>query len=166
LERLSDQPEGDPDDGLPALRDSVGTIETASGPVEILIERVSEPPGPPLWKFAATTVAAIPALYAEYGWGPPAHLLPAPFFEVRFLQIRLWQWIALAALVVLAWLVSRALDRALVAAARWPLAAAATDDGTLAAQAAAPLRLALAVAIFAAGSRFLWLPPPGPPVLL
>src|SRR5439155_19033372 len=37
-ETLSDQPEGDTEDGLPALRDSLGTIETAGGPVEILIE--------------------------------------------------------------------------------------------------------------------------------
>src|SRR5439155_709355 len=43
LDRLSDQPEGDPEDGLPALRDSLGTIETATGPVEVLIERVSQP---------------------------------------------------------------------------------------------------------------------------
>ena len=32
VDRLSDQPEGDPEDGLPALRDSLGTIETATGP--------------------------------------------------------------------------------------------------------------------------------------
>src|SRR5439155_1053135 len=41
LDRLSDQPEGDPEDGLLARRDSLGTIETAAGPVEVLIERVS-----------------------------------------------------------------------------------------------------------------------------
>src|SRR5438067_5912539 len=42
VDKLSDQPEGDPDDGLPALRDSLGTIDTTSGPVEILIERVAD----------------------------------------------------------------------------------------------------------------------------
>src|SRR5437879_530797 len=68
LDRLSDQPEGDPEDGLPALRDSLGTIETATGPVEVLIERVSQPGGPPVWKIAASTVAALPALYDEFGW--------------------------------------------------------------------------------------------------
>src|SRR5438876_486058 len=104
LDRLSDQPEGDPEDGLPALRDSLGTIETATGPVEVLIERVSQPGGPPLWKIAASTVAAIPALYDEFGWGPLAKVLPAPFFQLRFLQIRLWQWIGLFLLVAAAWL--------------------------------------------------------------
>src|SRR5437764_129431 len=65
LDRLSDQPEGDPEDGLLALRDSLGTVETAAGPVEVLIERVSQPGGPPVWKIAASTVAAIPALYDD-----------------------------------------------------------------------------------------------------
>src|SRR5438309_7245860 len=107
LDRLSDQPEGDPEDGLPALRDSLGTIETATGPVEVLIERVSQPGGPPVWKIAASTVAAIPALYDEFGWGPLANVLPAPFFQLRFLQIRLWQWIGLVLLVAAAWLAAQ-----------------------------------------------------------
>src|SRR6266404_5567777 len=102
LDRLSDKPEGDPEDGLPALRDSLGTIETTTGPVEVLIERVSQPGGPPVWKIAASTVAAIPALYDEFGWGPLAKRLPAPFFQLRFLQIRLWQWIGLVLLVAAA----------------------------------------------------------------
>src|SRR5207237_651308 len=76
LDQLSDQPEGDPDDGLPALRDSLGTIDTSSGPVEVLIERVAEGGGPPVWKIAASTVAAIPTLYEEFGWGPLARFLP------------------------------------------------------------------------------------------
>src|SRR3989442_5701329 len=109
LDRLSDQPEGDPEDGLPALRDSLGTIETTTGPVEVLIERVSQPGGPPVWKIAASTVAAIPALYDEFGWGPLANVLPAPFFQLRFLQIRLWQWIGLTLLVAAAWLSAKLL---------------------------------------------------------
>src|SRR2546427_349819 len=117
LDRLSDQPEGDPEDGLPALRDSLGTIETATGPVEVLIERVSQPGGPPVWKIAASTVAAIPALYDEFGWGPLAKVLPAPFFQLRFLHIRLWQWIGLVLLVAAAWLAAQLLGRVVVALA-------------------------------------------------
>src|SRR5207237_5895195 len=118
-EHLSDRSDGDPDDGLPAGRDSLGTIETASGPVEILIERVPQPGGAPVWKIADTTVAAIPLLYEEFGWGPLARILPSPFFEIRLLQIRLWQWIGLGLLAVLAWIVSRLARGVLVRAARW-----------------------------------------------
>src|SRR5207244_10932006 len=102
-----DSPEGYSGACSSAMRYSHGTIETAGGPFEVLIERVPQPGGPPVWKFAATTVAAIPALYDEFGWGPLANLLPAPFFELRFLQIRLWQWIGLVLLVGAAWVVSR-----------------------------------------------------------
>src|SRR5436309_2476966 len=129
VDRLSDQPEGDPEDGLPALRDSLGTIETATAPVEVLIERVPQPSGPPVWKIAASTVAAIPALYDEFGWGPLAAVLPAPFFQVRFLQIRLWQWIGLALLGATAWLAAKLIGRLAVGLVRRLLAARpALDD--------------------------------------
>src|SRR5438094_923898 len=142
LDRLSDQPEGDPEDGLPALRDSLGTIETATGPVEVLIERVSQPGGPPVWKIAASTVAAIPALYDEFGWGPLAKVLPAPFFQLRFLQIRLWQWIGLTLLVAAAWLAAKLLGQLVLGLARRLLAARPALDGRPAEHPAGPPGLA------------------------
>src|SRR3989441_5361073 len=165
LDRLSDEPEGDPEDGLPALRDSLGTIETATGPVEVLIERVSQPGGVPVWKIAASTVAAIPALYDEFGWGPLANVLPAPFFQLRFLQIRLWQWIGLALLAAAAWLAAMLLGELAVSLARRLLAARPALDGRLAEHAAGPLGFAIGLAIFAAGPRFLALAVPVPRLL-
>src|SRR5439155_1248057 len=159
-DRLSDQPEGDPEDGLPALRDSLGTIETATGPVEVLIERVSQPGGVPVWKIAASTVAAIPALYDEFGWGPLAKVLPAPFFQLRFLQIRLWQWIGLPLLVAAAWLAAKLLGQLVLGLARRLLAARPALDGRLAEHAAGPLGFAIGLAVFAAGLRFLALAVP------
>jgi MscS family membrane protein len=154
-EKVSDRPDGDPDDGLPPFRDSLGTIETSTGPVEILIERVKDNGNGPAWKIAASTVAAIPALYEEFGWGPLADYLPAPFFEVRFLHVRLWQWIALVALVALAWLVSRLVHRPLVAIAGRIFTARSAGDAALAEHSAAPLQLAAGVLVFAVGLRFL-----------
>src|SRR5213592_543410 len=154
LDRLSDEPEGDSEDGLPALRDSLGTIETATGPVEVLIERVSQPGGVPVWKIAASTVAAIPALYEEFGWGPLANVLPAPFFQLRFLQIRLWQWIGLTLLVAAAWLAAKLLGQLALGLARRLLAARPTLDARLAEHASGPLRFAIGLAVFAAGLRF------------
>src|SRR5438093_2397754 len=160
LDRLSDEPEGDPEDGLPALRDSLGTIETATGPVDAPIERVSQPGGVPVWKIAASTVAAIPALYDEFGWGPLAKALPAPFFQLRFLQIRLWQWIGLTLLVAAAWLAAKLLGQLVLGLARRLLAARPALDGRLAEHAAGPLGFAIGLAVFAAGLRFLALAVP------
>src|SRR5204863_6408740 len=119
---------------------------------EVLIERVAESGGAPVWKFAASTVAAIPDLYAEFGWGPLARFLPEPFFRLRFLEIRLWQWVAIVLLGALAWLVSRVVHRPLVMLTHWALAAGATENGAMAEQSAAPLRLLIAVGVFAAGA--------------
>jgi MscS family membrane protein len=156
-DKLSDRPEGDPDDGLPAFRDSLGTIDTSAGPVEIVVERVKDDGNAPVWKIAATTVGAIPALYEEFGWGPLANYLPAPFFEVRFLHVRLWQWIVLFGLAAVAWLVSRLARRPLVAIAARVFSARAPADGALAEHSAGPLRLGLGVLVFAVGLRFLGL---------
>ena len=153
-DRLSDRPEGDTEDGLPALRDSLGTITTAGGAVEVLLERVPQPGGAPVWKIAASTVVAIPALYDEFGWGPLARVLPAPFFALRLLQVRLWQWLGLALLAGVAWLVSWLARRLL----HWPARLVARHygvDAGLADHAVAPLRLALGLAVFALGLRFL-----------
>ena len=38
LEKVSPDPDGEQDDGLSGLRDSLGTIDTSTGPVEILVE--------------------------------------------------------------------------------------------------------------------------------
>jgi MscS family membrane protein len=152
LNQVSQDPEGDPDDGLPPLRDSLGTVETANGPIEILIERVTQPSGTPVWKIAAATVAAIPTLYDEYGWGPLGSILPAPFFEFRFLRVRLWQWIGFVLLFAFAWLASVILRRLTLAVARRLVAGL---DPRFAEEAVAPLQLAIAVAIFAAGLRLL-----------
>ena len=158
LDHVSTEPEGDPDDGLPPLRDSLGTIETAGGPVEIVLERVPQTDGAPVWKFSANTVAAIPSLYAEFGWGPLARVLPYSFFRLRFLGIRLWQWIGLAALLGAAWLASRLFRRMVTPLVRWVLARRPTLDGEVVHEAAGPLCLAIAIGVFAAGVRFLDLP--------
>ena len=160
LDKLSDRPEGDPNDSLPPGKDSLGTIETENGPVEILIERVPQAGSPPVWKIAATTVEVIPALYEEFGWGPLAKVLPAPFFQIRFLQIRLWQWIGLWLVATIAWAVSRVFRGVTVRLARRILAAQGRPNGGLAEHAAAPLRLLIGLLVFASGTRFLALAVP------
>jgi MscS family membrane protein len=169
LEKLSTDRDGDPNDGLPPLRDSLGTIDkTTSGPVELLLERVTESSGQAVWKVAADTVAIIPGLYEEFGWGPLARVLPAPFFELRFLSIRLWQWIGLALFGVLVWLISRLLRGILIRAVRLVLARSdgAVSPSTLASAIAEPLRLLLGVVLGAFGLPFLGLPVPVHRVLM
>lgn len=150
---LSDDPEGEHDDGLSANRDRVGTIhETTGATVDVLLERVKREDGVPIWKISAATVAKIPALYQQFGYGPLADLLPAPLFDVTFLNVELWQWIGLAVLIVIsgatAWLLS-----ALIARLIRPVVARFREqlEDKLDQLVIGPLRLGIGVTIFYTG---------------
>src|SRR5262245_54886510 len=65
LHDLSDRPEGSLPNPLKPDQDIVGTITTANGPLEILVERVRRGSQPEVWLFARATLDHIPAVYAE-----------------------------------------------------------------------------------------------------
>ena len=117
LEALSDQPEGDVNDGLPPYLERVGTIDTAKGKVDVLLQHVPREDGVLIWEIAAATVAKIPALFKEFGYGPIGDLLPSQLVDITFLEMALWQWIGVALLVVIAvvigWLLAAILARIL-----------------------------------------------------
>jgi MscS family membrane protein len=95
VDRLSDSPAGYLDDGLPPDVEQVGRIETPEMPVYIRLQRVSREDGVMIWKLSAASVAAIPDLYARYGYGFLGKVLPSVLNETEFLDIQLRQWLAL-----------------------------------------------------------------------
>lgn len=106
-EGLSAEEDGYTDDGLPGSRDQVGVVQGEIGQIPVILQRVPrEGDGAPVWKIASATVAAVPDLYEEYGYGALGELLPASFFESQVLLVQLWQWIALLLIGTLAWLVA------------------------------------------------------------
>jgi MscS family membrane protein len=159
VDALSDRPEGTLDDGLPPDRERIGTIASRRGPADILLERRDLPDRSRPWQVAAPTVARIPALHEEFGPGPLAGLLPAVLVDVRFLEVALWQWIGLVALVLLAlgvsWPVAALAARSLRAFAR-----AARLDAEIAVASAGPVRALAAVLVFSAASYALALSAP------
>jgi MscS family membrane protein len=98
---VRDDPEGDREDQLEPELERVGEISSEHGEVPILLVRGAGGDDMPAWRFAPYTVAAIPGLYAEHGYGWIEEILPQPFFDVVVLDVELWQWIGLilAALV-------------------------------------------------------------------
>jgi len=127
LDRLSVEPEGNRDDGLPPRRDLVGVIQSERGRVEITLDRVPRGDGVYIWKFSSDTVHKIPALYDEFGYGRLGEWLPPIFFESHFLEIQLWQWLGLLALVILGFVGSWFVARGLVSLARPAVARSATE---------------------------------------
>ncbi|MGD9765660.1 MAG: mechanosensitive ion channel family protein [Candidatus Binatia bacterium] len=88
-------------------------------------------------------------------------LLPSVFFDIAVLDVQLWQWIGLLALLLLAWILSWALVTIMLRAARALVAHSRTtaDDRFLEA-AAAPARLIAAAMIFTGGTHLLRLAAP------
>ena len=95
---MSDSPAGHSEDGLPPDVEHVGRIETPGLPVNMRLQRVPRPDGVLIWKLSAASVAAIPDLYARYGYGRLGEALPSVFLETE-LDTQLWQWLALVLLV-------------------------------------------------------------------
>jgi len=161
IDAQSSDPQGRSDDGLAPRRDLVGYIEREGGQVPVYVQRVQREDGVPVWKFAADTVARVPELYEEFGYGELGRVLPAPAFQLSLFEILLWQWVALLLLVVVAaglsWVVATLLLRLLRPIAG--LSRSELDDQILHV-AAPPARLAIAIGIFAAGFRPLGLAVP------
>ncbi len=148
---LSADSDGNIDDSLPEGEDLVGIIKGTKRSWRVLLDRVRAEDGTPIWKISSTTVTQIPALYQEFGYGRLGEFLPAPFFEWQFLEVQLWQWLGLGLLIVLAalggWIVTaaglRIIRLLLSRRARWAERTVHMSRG--------PLRLFVAVSLFAAG---------------
>jgi MscS family membrane protein len=149
--KLSDRPEGNLDDGLPPHLESIGKLEGTD--VEILLERVTAEDGSQIWKFASGTVARVPDLQREYGYGGLAEFLPAWLIEIQFLELRLWQWAGLMLLVVAAWIVGWIATTILVWIVRPLVTRTRTElDDEILQLILPPLRLLLGLAAFHLGS--------------
>ena len=157
--QLSDDPAGDRNDGLAANLERLGVVRSRTGAVEILLRRADGTDGG--WKIAPRTLAALPALYADLGPGWIESMLPRPLVDIRFLEIALWQWLALLFLVLVAWGASWAAVVGLRRVARRVVARSVTRiDDHLVATLMGPAWAALGLIIFAVGVVGLGLTPP------
>jgi MscS family membrane protein len=112
LDDVSENPDGDLQDGLPPDRERIGTISTRQGPVDIRMRRGEDPAtGNKTWRFSPRLVERIPDLYREFGPGPIGARMPPALYTPRFLEIELWQWIALGLCVVVAYVLAVLLVR-------------------------------------------------------
>jgi len=158
---LSDDPDGDTADGLPALQDRVAVLPLAGGTQGIRLARVAASDDGGGWLFSASTVAAIDALYAEHGAGWLAERLPRWLSGVRIWELELWQLVALALLVPLAWAAGRLLAPLLSRLLAMLAERTANEwDEKLAAAARRPLRLFLSAAAVRIGAEGLGLSVP------
>ena len=92
VESLSPSLEGDLNDRLADGRDRIGRIAGRTKSYDIVLQRVPREDGVSIWKFAGSTVAEIPQLYEEFGYGRLETFLPPWFFDYRILGIEVVLW--------------------------------------------------------------------------
>jgi MscS family membrane protein len=96
LNGLSRDPIGDLKDELRITRERVGVVQTPSGKVDILLDRVSRPDEPNIWLFSSETLAKIPNLHANIKRRDFSQYFSAPIFQVKFLTLPLWRWLTMS----------------------------------------------------------------------
>lgn len=104
---LSDEPEGMLDDDLPAYRDLLGFVTKDDGEaVPIYLQRIPDGQGDKIWKISNASVAQIPELWADLGYGPLAIWLETHLPNYTLAGLESWQLIAGAIFLVAAWYLS------------------------------------------------------------
>ena len=106
FEDMSDDPLGHQDDGLKSYRDRITTLKTKNGPVDILMQRVPRGDGVFVWKISNATVAMIPALNAEFGYGVIGDKLSLIFPHYVIFGFEIWQLVMLIALLLIAYVIA------------------------------------------------------------
>jgi MscS family membrane protein len=99
LNELSDRPEGALANPLKPDLDTVGTISTAEGSLDITLEHVTRPKSTPVWLFSRSTLDAIPAVYQEVDLVTVDRHLPGFLRSWRIAGVRLFEWIVLLVLI-------------------------------------------------------------------
>jgi MscS family membrane protein len=103
LSRLSDQPEGNLDDGLPSYRELIGTVRLPGRDVPVYLQRIPGPGDSRVWRISNATVAQVPAIWEELGYHPLAIRLGDFLPPFRFLGMENWQVVGALVAFLVAW---------------------------------------------------------------
>ena len=99
---VSDRPEGALSNPLKPNVDLIGTVASANGPLDVLVERVNRN-GSKIWLFSASTLEAIPDVYDEIDVVNLDRHLPRPLTKLHIFGIRLFDWVVLFCLIPLSY---------------------------------------------------------------
>lgn len=111
LEKLSPEPHGNTEDGLPGDREELGSVPGAAGkPVPVVLVRHVDQRGI-RWVFSAATVAHVDEWYAHLENRWLLDHLPKSLLGFGPHELRWWQWLALAPLLISGWLIGFTITR-------------------------------------------------------
>jgi MscS family membrane protein len=112
LRRISNQPEGIPQEGVPLDRQRVGSLIAGDVEADLTLVRVTEG-NSRIWLISADTLARLSELYDQSAVHQMEAHLPHSLVSNQFLGLPLWQWLAILIAIPLAaalgWLVVQVL---------------------------------------------------------
>jgi len=111
---VSDEPEGNLNDGLPSYRDQLGSVVLEDEVVPIYLQRVPNAAGEKVWKISNATIARVPDMWDEWGYNPVALYLRDVLPQFSVLGMENWQLLFTVIFFVLAWPVSMLLSNLLM----------------------------------------------------
>jgi MscS family membrane protein len=92
---LSKQPEGTPQEGIPAGRQKVGEVSAGDVETDLDLVRVTDPTAGKIWLISSDTLAKIPELYDQVEARQVETKLPALLVKHELVGLPLWQWLGL-----------------------------------------------------------------------
>src|SRR5262249_28402893 len=104
IEALSRAPEGSTKDAERTTRELIGSLQTTSGKLDILLDRVTRGNQPPIWLFSFDTLRNVPRAYQEIHGTGIARFLPRALVNIKVFSIDWWRWLILVLLAPLAFL--------------------------------------------------------------
>ena len=118
LTQISDEAVGSRANPLAPNLEAIGTIASAAGEVEVVVERVERGGGEAVWLFSNTTLRAIPALYQEVSRREAARRLPDFVDRTGLGGLKRVEWLVVLGGIPLFFLAAALLNRLLVAIVR------------------------------------------------
>ncbi len=108
LRRISNQPEGTPQEGIPLDKQRVGNLNSGDVDADLILVRVPDTDGARIWLISSDTVAKVPELYEQAAVHQVETHLPQALVHNQFLGLPFWQWLAILLAVpvaaILGWL--------------------------------------------------------------
>ena len=95
LRRISNQPDGTPQEGVPLDRQRVGMLIAGDVEADLVLVRVADAGGGKIWLISADTLAKLPELYERSAVHQVETRLPQVLVRNEFLGLPLWQWLAI-----------------------------------------------------------------------
>jgi MscS family membrane protein len=102
LKKVSTEPEGALQEGVPPGRQRLGTISSGDAEADLELVRVSDPTVGKIWLISSDTLVKLPELYEQVQARQVETRLPAWVVKHQLAGMPLWQWMALLLMIPVA----------------------------------------------------------------